>query len=78
MILGLFEDVKLFNGTSVRRRTVEKGFSAACPSLLTVLDGRAARICGNRGRPLNRTAHNCLSLQRCALKADACCDLLTV
>lgn len=63
-----------------RWRAVRKGFSAACPSLLTLLDGRAATICGRRGRPPDRTAlpTKCLSLQPCALKADACCDLLTV
>lgn len=39
-----------------RWRAVEKGFSAVCPSLLTLLDGRAATIRGRHGRPPNRTA----------------------
>lgn len=38
------------------RRAVRKGFSTVCPSLLTLLDGRAATICGRRGRPSDRTA----------------------
>lgn len=55
--------------------------SALCvPLCFTLLDGRAASICGRRGTPPDRTAPptKCLSLQPCALKADACCDLMTV
>ncbi|KAM7373598.1 hypothetical protein PAMP_008439 [Pampus punctatissimus] len=54
-ITGLFEkDVKLFVNQAFWR-AVRKGFSTVCPSLLTLLDGRAAAICGRR-RPPDCTA----------------------
>lgn len=56
MILGLFENgCEAFLGTSPWR-AVRKGFSAVCPSLLTLLDGRAAPICGCHGRLQDRAA----------------------
>lgn len=56
LILGL-----LWNGCEAFRGpgdwgAVRRGFSAVCPSLLTLLDGRAAPTSGDLGTPPDRTA----------------------
>lgn len=72
MILGLLEkDVKLFMGQALE--SCKEGIRCRVPLCLLYLTAEQRRSAGS-----HRTAHKCLSLQPCALKADACCDLLTV